>query len=108
MLLALELHDARMDAREEGLAEGRAVGLEQGREEGLAEGREQGLAEGRAVGIAEGRAEGRAEGETKKLVLLIERRMHKTGMSCEEVMEDLDCTPEERSQYYAYVASKKE
>lgn len=104
MLLALELHDARMDAREEGLAEGRAVGLEQGREEGLAEGREQGLAEGRAVGIAEGRA----EGETKKLVLLIERRMHKTGMSCEEVMEDLDCTPEERSQYYAYVASKKE
>ena len=36
------------------------------REEGLAEGKAQGLAEGKAQGLAEGRSEGRSQGRSEK------------------------------------------
>ena len=32
--------------------------------------------------------------------------MKRRNMTCEEAMEDLDCTPEERQAYYDYVAKK--
>ena len=62
---------------------------------------------GEAKGIAEGREDGLAEGEVNKFVAMVERKMKRRNMTCEEAMEDLDCTPEERQAYYDYVAKNK-
>ena len=74
-------------------------------------GEAKGLAEGHAAGLAEGEAKGReaglAEGEVNKFVAMVERKMKRRNMTCEEAMEDLDCTPEERQAYYDYVAKNK-
>lgn len=65
--LARRRGQALAQAREEGLAEGRAAGFEQGRREGHAQGLEQGLAEGHAQGLEQGRAEGHAAGRAQGL-----------------------------------------
>ena len=76
-------------------------------EAGEAKGREAGLAEGHAAGLAEGEAKGEAKGEVNQIISMVERKMKRRNMTCEEAMEDLDCTPEERQAYYDYVAKNK-
>ena len=66
-------------------------------------GEAKGLAEGHAAGLAEGEA----KGEVNQIISMVERKMKRRNMTCEEAMEDLDCTPEERQAYYDYVAKNK-
>ena len=57
-----------------------------------------GYQEGRAKGMAEGRAEGEAEERTRTLKRMIPRLRGK-GFSNDEIIEDLEMTPEEVSKY---------
>ena len=50
---------------------------------------------------------GEAQGEANQIVAMVERRMKSKNMTCEEAMNDLDCTPKERQAYYDYVAKNK-
>ena len=62
---------------------------------------------GEAKGHAAGLAKGEAKGEVNQIISMVERKMKRRNMTCEEAMEDLDCTPEERQAYYDYVAKNK-
>ena len=42
-------------------------------------------------------------GKADQIVAMVERKMKLKNMTCEEAMDDLDCTPEERQAYYNYV-----
>ena len=55
----------------------------------------------------EGFVEGQAQGEANKIITMVERKMKLKNMTCEEAMDDLDCTPEERQAYYGYIAKSK-
>ncbi|MDO5786849.1 MAG: Rpn family recombination-promoting nuclease/putative transposase [Phascolarctobacterium sp.] len=79
------------------------VAFEAGEAQGLAKG----LAEGEAKGRAEGLAVGEAKGEANQIIAMVERKMKVKHMTCEEAMDDLDCTPKERQAYYEYVAKNK-
>ena len=68
---------------------------------------EAGEAQGHAAGLAEGLAAGEAQGEANQIVAMVERKMKFKNMTCEEAMDDLDCTPKERQAYYDYVAKSK-
>ena len=68
---------------------------------------EAGEAQGHAAGLAEGLAAGEAQGEANQIVAMVERKMKFKNMTCEETMDDLDCTPKERQAYYDYVAKSK-
>ena len=68
---------------------------------------EAGEAQGHAAGLAEGEA-GLAEGEVNKFVAMVERKMKRKNMTCEEAMDDLDSTPEERQAYYDYLAKHQQ
>ena len=46
-------------------------------------------------------------GEANQIIALVERKMKAKNMTCEEAMDDLDCTPEERQAYYDYVAKNE-
>ena len=50
---------------------------------------------------------GEAQGEANQIVAMVERKMKFKNMTCEEAMDDLDCTPKERQAYYDYVAKSK-
>ena len=73
---------------------------------------EAGEAQGHAAGLAEGEAKGReaglAEGEVNKFVAMVERKMKRKNMTCEEAMDDLDSTPEERQADYDYLAKHQQ
>ena len=58
-------------------------------------------------GFVEGEAKGLAEGEANQIISMVERKMKSKNMTCEEAMDDLDCTPKERRAYYDYVAKNK-
>ena len=58
-------------------------------------------------GFVEGEAKGLAEGEANQIISMVERKMKSKNMTCEEAMDDLDCTPKERQAYYDYVAKSK-
>ena len=62
---------------------------------------------GEAQGHAKGLAEGEAKGEANQIITMVERKMKLKNMTCEEAMDDLDCTPEERQAYYGYIAKSK-
>ena len=64
-------------------------------------------AQGHAAGLAESLAAGEAQGEANQIVAMVERKMKFKNMTCEEAMDDLDCTPKERQAYYDYVAKSK-
>ena len=68
---------------------------------------EAGEAQGHAAGLAEGLAAGEAQGEANQIVAMVERKMKFKNMTCEEAMDDLDCTPKERQAYYDYVSKSK-
>lgn len=72
---------------------------------------EAGEAKGHAAGLAEGEAKGHAaglvEGEANQIISMVERKMKSKNMTCEEAMDDLDCTSKERQAYYDYVAKNK-
>ena len=68
---------------------------------------EAGEAQGHAAGLSEGLAAGEAQGEANQIVAMVERKMKFKNMTCEEAMDDLDCTPKERQAYYDYVAKSK-
>ena len=72
---------------------------------------EAGEAKGHAAGLAEGEAKGHAaglaEGEANQIISMVERKMKSKNMTCEEAMDDLDCTAEERQVYYDYIAKNK-
>ena len=68
---------------------------------------EAGEAQGHAAGLAEGLAAGEAQGEANQIVAMVERKMKFKNMTCEEAMDDLDCTPKERQAYYDYFAKSK-
>lgn len=72
---------------------------------------EAGEAKGHAAGLAEGEAKGHAaglaEGEANQIITMVERKMKSKNMTCEEAMDDLDCTSKERQAYYDYVAKNK-
>ena len=67
----------------------------------------EGFVEGEAQGLAKGLAEGEAKGEANQIITMVERKMKLKNMTCEEAMDDLDCTPEERQAYYGYIAKSK-
>ena len=50
---------------------------------------------------------GEAQGEANQIVAMVERKMKFKNMTCEEAMDDLDCTPKDRQAYYDYVAKRK-
>ena len=87
MVLQAELRDTQILAFEAGEAQGHAAGL--------------------AEGLAAGEAKGEAKGEANQIVAMVERKMKFKNMTCEEAMDDLDCTPKERQAYYDYVAKSK-
>ena len=60
------------------------------------------------AGEAQGHAAGLAEGEVNKFVAMVERKMKRKNMTCEEAMDDLDSTPEERQAYYDYLAKHQQ
>ncbi|MGM9519467.1 MAG: Rpn family recombination-promoting nuclease/putative transposase [Phascolarctobacterium sp.] len=62
---------------------------------------------GEAQGHAAGLAEGEAKGEANQIVAMVERKMKSKNMTCEEAMDDLDCTPKERQAYYDHVAKNE-
>lgn len=72
---------------------------------------EAGEAKGHAAGLAEGEAKGHAaglvEGEANQIISMVERKMKSKNMTCEEAMDDSDCTSKERQVYYDYVAKNK-
>ena len=88
MVLQAELRDTQILAFEAGEAQGHAAGL--------------------AEGEAKGREAGLAEGEVNKFVAMVERKMKRKNMTCEEAMDDLDSTPEERQAYYDYLAKRQQ
>ena len=88
MVLQAELRDTQILAFEAGEAQGHAAGL--------------------AEGEAKGREAGLAEGEVNKFVAMVERKMKRKNMTCEEAMDDLDSTPEERQAYYDYLAKHQQ
>ena len=88
MVLQAELRDTQIIAFEAGEAQGHAAGL--------------------AEGEAKGREAGLAEGEVNKFVAMVERKMKRKNMTCEEAMDDLDSTPEERQAYYDYLAKHQQ
>ena len=55
----------------------------------------------------EGFVEGEAQGEANQIISMVERRMKSKNMTCEEAMDDLDCTTKERQAYYDYVSKNK-
>ncbi len=59
------------------------------------------------AGEAKGHAAGLAEGEANQIITMVERRMKSKNMTCEEAMNDLDCTSKERQAYYDYDAKNK-
>lgn len=59
------------------------------------------------AGEAKGHAAGLAEGEANQIISMVERKMKSKNMTCEEAMDDLDCTSKERQAYYDYVAKNK-
>ena len=59
------------------------------------------------AGEAKGHAAGLAEGEANQIISMVERKMKSKNMTCEEAMDALDCTAEERQVYYDYVAKNK-
>ena len=67
----------------------------------------EGFVEGEAQGHAKGLAEGEAKGEANQIITMVERKMKSKNMTCEEAMDDLDCTAEERQVYYDYIAKNK-
>ncbi|MGM9529764.1 MAG: hypothetical protein ACI3XH_07185 [Phascolarctobacterium sp.] len=67
----------------------------------------EGFVEGEAKGLAEGQAKGEVQGKANQIVSMVERKMQLKHMTCEEAMDDLDCTPEERQAYYDCVAKSK-
>ncbi len=80
------------DAREEGLAEGKAEGLVEGKAEGLVEGKAEGKAEGLAEGEAKGLAEGLAMADAKD-----QKRFQKlaaAGMDVKTIAEIMDVSEE--------------
>ena len=68
-------------------------------------------ARGHAAGLQEGEAKGRAEGlaagEANQVIAMVERKMKAKHMTCDEAMDDLDCTPKERQAYYDYIAKNE-
>lgn len=86
MLWKDQIIEWKEEAREIGLAEGRAEGLTAGR----AEGRAEGLAEGKAEGLAAGRAEGQFE----NMKNLIEKKLSK-GKTIEQIADELESTVDE-------------
>ena len=62
---------------------------------------------GEAQGYAAGLAEGEIKGEVNQIISMVERKMKFKNRTCEEAMDDLDCTPKERQAYYDYVAKSK-
>jgi len=73
----------KMEAINEGLAEGRAKGLVEGRAEGLAEGRAKGLVEGKNIGINETKNEMAKKMLNEKISLDLISKI--TGLSKEEI-----------------------
>ena len=59
------------------------------------------------AGEAKGHAAGLVEGEANQIITMVERKMKSKNMTCEEAMDDLDCTAEERQVYYDYIAKNK-
>ena len=62
---------------------------------------------GEAKGRAEGLAAGEAQGEANQIIAMVERKMKAKNMTCEEAMDDLDCTTKERQAYYDYINKNK-
>ena len=60
-----------------------------------------------ATRIKDAKREGFAEGEASQVVSMINRKMQLKNMTCEEAMDDLDCTPKERQAYYDYVVKNR-
>ena len=60
------------------------------------------------AGEAQGHAAGLAEGEVNKFVAMVGSKMKRKNMTCEEAMDDLDSTPEERQAYYDYLAKHQQ
>ena len=84
------LEDEKEEAREIGLAEGRAKGLK----EGLAEGRAKGFAEGRMEGHAEGHAEGLETGRHQQKIESAKTAIS-LGLSEQQVVAISGLSPEE-------------
>ena len=84
------LEDEKEEAREIGLAEGRAKGLK----EGLAEGRAKGFAEGRMEGHAEGHAEGLETGRHQQKIESAKAAIS-LGLSEQQVVAISGLSPEE-------------
>lgn len=84
------LEDEKEEAREIGLAEGRAKGLK----EGLAEGRAKGVAEGRMEGHAEGHAEGLETGRHQQKIESAKTAIS-LGLSEQQVVAISGLSPEE-------------
>ena len=60
-----------------------------------------------ATRIKDAKREGFVEGEANQIISMVERRMKSKNMTCEEAMDDLDCTTKERQAYYDYVSKNK-
>lgn len=59
------------------------------------------------IAFEAGEAKGHAEGLASQLVSMVNRKMKLKNISCEEAMDDLDCTLEERQSYYDYIAKNQ-
>lgn len=83
------------EGKRQGIEEGKKQGIEEGKRQGIEEGKRQGIEDGKEEGIREGRREGEKKAkleDAKKMLeeeLTLEQVMRITGLTKEEIMEDM-------------------